>query len=144
MLLLAALIKLFFPSVCFSLILVGYCSNTRVSAILALLLYHDISAFFFKPYISAALRFFLAIILPFLTFFISLCYHLSHRRKAALFLALSLILSSIGMTVILTASEERLIGVFALFLVMVKRARVILRLICFLAYHSGSRNVSVA
>ena len=119
-----------------------------------MLLHLEVSPFFFEPYISAILRLFLATFLPVFPFLIFLRYPVGHRREAALFLALSLLLSSVGLvifvvyllwilvTAILT-SEERLIRVQALVLVSWERARVILSFIGSLADLSCSCSFSI-
>ena len=84
-----------------------------------MLLHLEVSAFFFEPYISVTLRHFSATILPVFPFFIFLCYPVGHRREAALFPALSLLLNHLLLIVITTIlpSEERLIRILALVLV---------------------------
>ena len=93
-----------------------------------MLLHLEVSPFLFKPYISATLRLFSATVLPIFPILIFLNHPVSHRREAALFLALSLILSSIGLIIFVVnllcilvtttlTSEERLIRVLALVLV---------------------------
>ena len=120
-----------------------------------MLLHLEVSPFLFKPYISATLRLFSATVLPIFPILIFLNHPVSHRREAALFLALSLILSSIGLIIFVVnllcilvtttlTSEERLIRVLALVLVTWERARVILSFISSLADLSCSCSFSVS